>query len=124
MNHKEALAFAERWVKNWNDHDIEAVLTHFADDAVFTSPLAGRLFPESGGVISGKDALRRYWAEGVRRGPGLHFELLGVYAGTDTIVIRSVTSRAPTAARCSPSTMDWCGWGMARIPSLAGKRRG
>jgi len=46
MNHKEALAFAERWVKNWNDHDIEAVLTHFADDAVFTSPLAGRLFPD------------------------------------------------------------------------------
>jgi hypothetical protein len=64
------------------------VLAHFADDAVFTSPLAERLFPESGGVLGGKDALRRYWTEGVRRGPGLHFELLDVYAGTDTIVIR------------------------------------
>jgi ketosteroid isomerase-like protein len=88
VNDEEALAFAERWVKNWNDHDIEAVLTHFADDVIFTSPLAERLFPESGGVISGKDALRQYWAEGVRRGPGLRFELLGVYAGTDTIVLR------------------------------------
>jgi ketosteroid isomerase-like protein len=88
MNREEAAAFAERWVKDWNAHDIEAVLTHFADDIVFTSPLAERVFPDSGGVISGKDALRRYWAEGVRRGPGLHFELLGVYAGTDTIVIR------------------------------------
>jgi hypothetical protein len=39
-------------------------------------------------VLGGKDALRRYWTEGVRRGPGLHFELLDVYAGTDTIVIR------------------------------------
>jgi hypothetical protein len=64
------------------------LLAHFADDAVFTSPLAERLFPESGGSLGGKDALRRYWTEGVRRGPGLHFELLGVYAGTDTIVIR------------------------------------
>jgi hypothetical protein len=104
MNHEEALAFAERWVKNWNDHDIEAVLTHFADDAVFTSPLAERLFPESGGVISGKDALRHYWAEGVRRGPGLHFELLGVYAGTDTIVIRFRNEQG--ADRCEVLTFD------------------
>jgi hypothetical protein len=88
VNHEEALAFAERWVRDWNDHDIEAVLAHFADDAVFTSPLAERLFPESGGVISGKDDLRRYWSEGIRRGPGLRFELLGVYAGIDTVVIR------------------------------------
>jgi ketosteroid isomerase-like protein len=88
MNHEAAVAFAERWVKDWNDHDIEAVLAHFADDAVFTSPLAARLLPESAGVLKGKDALRQYWAEGIRRGPGLHFELVGVYAGTDTIVIR------------------------------------
>jgi len=88
VNHDDAVAFAERWVKNWNDHDIEAVLAHFADDAVFTAPLAERLFPDSAGVLNGKDALRRYWAEGVRLAPGLRFELLGVYAGVDTIVIR------------------------------------
>ena len=104
MNHEEALAFAERWVKEWNDHDIEAVLTHFAEDVVFTSPLAERLFPQSGGVISGKDALRRYWAEGVRRAPGLCFELLGVYAGTDTIVIRFRTEQG--VDRCEVLTFD------------------
>ena len=75
-------------------------------------------------MISGKDALGRYWAEGVRRGPGLDFELLGVYAGTGTIVIRFRNEQAPAAARCSPSTVDWCGRGKARIPSLEGKRRG
>ena len=104
MNHEEALAFAGRWVKEWNDHDIEAVLTHFAEDVVFTSPLAERLFPQSGGVISGKDALRRYWAEGVRRAPGLRFELLGVYAGTDTIVIRFRTEQG--VDRCEVLTFD------------------
>jgi ketosteroid isomerase-like protein len=93
VNGEEAAAFAERWVKDWNAHDVEAVLAHFADDVVFTSPLAERLFPESGGVISGKDTLRRYWNEGVRRRPGLRFELLGVYAGTDTVVIRFRTEQ-------------------------------
>ena len=104
MNQVEALDFARRWVKNWNDHDIEAVLAHFADDVVFTSPLAERLFPESGGVISGKDALRRYWAEGLRRGPGLRFELLGVYAGLDTIVIRFRNEQG--ADRCEVLTFS------------------
>ena len=104
MNQEEAVAFAERWVKDWNARDIEAVLTHFADDAVFTSPLAKRVFPHSGGVISGKDALRRYWTEGVRRGPGLHFELLGVYAGTDTIVIRFRNEQG--ADRCEVLTFS------------------
>jgi hypothetical protein len=104
VNPEEALAFAKRWVKEWNDHDIEAVLTHFADDVVFTSPLAERLFPQSGGVISGKDALRQYWAEGVRRAPGLRFELLGVYAGTGTIVIRFRTEQG--LDRCEVLTFD------------------
>ncbi|HTR94462.1 MAG TPA: nuclear transport factor 2 family protein [Trebonia sp.] len=88
MNHDEAMAFAEHWVKAWNDHDVEAVLAHFADDAVFTSPLATRIFPDSGGAVRGKDALRQYWNAGVRGNPALRFELLGVYAGVDTLVIR------------------------------------
>jgi ketosteroid isomerase-like protein len=88
VNHSEAMAFAERWVQAWNDHDVEAVLAHFADDAVFTSPVATRIFPDSGGVVRGKDALRQYWTAGVQGNPALRFELLGVYAGVDTLVIR------------------------------------
>ncbi|MGH3250241.1 MAG: nuclear transport factor 2 family protein [Trebonia sp.] len=104
MKQEEAVAFAEQWVKDWNAHDVEAVLAHFADDAVFTSPLAERLFPESGGVISGKDALRRYWSEGIRSGPGLRFELLDVYAGVGTIVIRFRNERGTD--RCEVLTFD------------------
>ena len=88
MEQQEAAAFARRWVTAWNDRDVEAVLSHFADDAVFTSPLADRVVPGSGGVIRGKDALRRYWIEALRLNPGLHFELLGVYFGVDALVIR------------------------------------
>ena len=34
---------------------------HFHDDVVFTSPVAARLLPETGGVVRGKPALRDYW---------------------------------------------------------------
>jgi ketosteroid isomerase-like protein len=65
MDHAAAQAFAERWVRDWNAHDIDALLGHFTDDVVFTSPVAVRLFGGDG-VIRGKEALRKYWSEGVR----------------------------------------------------------
>jgi hypothetical protein len=86
MDHAEAQAFAEQWVTAWNAHDIDAVLEHFTDDVVFTSPVAVRLHGGDG-VLRGKEALRDYWSEGVRLVPDLRFELLAVYAGIGTLVI-------------------------------------
>jgi hypothetical protein len=37
MTHEEALAWAEQWIDEWNRHDVEAVLAHFADDVEFNS---------------------------------------------------------------------------------------
>ncbi len=86
MDHVTAQAFARQWVEDWNAHDIDALLEHFADDVVFTSPVAVRIFGGDG-VIRGKEALRKYWSEGIRRIPELHFEVLAVYAGISTLVI-------------------------------------
>ena len=33
-----AAEFAARWAAAWNRRDVEAVLAHFHDDVVFTSP--------------------------------------------------------------------------------------
>jgi hypothetical protein len=79
--------YAEQWVRAWNAHDIEAVLDHFADDVVFTSPVAVRVVPESGGVVRGKAALRDYWAAALKTLPQLHFDVVGVYRGESTLVI-------------------------------------
>ena len=75
------------WVQAWNAHDLEGVLDHFADDVVFTSPVAERLVEGSAGVIRGKAALRDYWREGLRRIPDLHFEVLGIYLGQSILVL-------------------------------------
>lgn len=79
--------FAQAWVRAWNAHDVEAVLAHFHDDVVFTSPVAARLLPETGGVVRGKPALRDYWVTALGVLPDLHFELVAVYAGISTLVI-------------------------------------
>lgn len=83
----DAVAFSERWVRNWNAHDVDAVLADFHDDVVFTSPVAAKLLPETRGMVRGKAALRQYWTEAVARIPDLRFSVEGVYQGVDTIVI-------------------------------------
>jgi hypothetical protein len=79
--------FASEWCDAWNGHDLDAILGHFCDDVVFTSPIARQLVEGSDGVIRGKSELRAYWREGLRRNPGLHFEIESLYLGVDTLVI-------------------------------------
>lgn len=83
----DAIGFSQQWVQAWNAHDVEAVLRHFHDDVVFTSPVAAKLLPETAGVVRGKPALRRYWTAAVQRFSDIHFVVEGVYQGIDTIVI-------------------------------------
>jgi len=79
--------FAQIWLDAWNRHDVEAVLAHFHDDVVFSSPVAGRVVPGSGGVVRGKAALREYWTSALAQLPDLHFDLVAVYRGVSTLVI-------------------------------------
>jgi hypothetical protein len=78
---------ADRWVRAWNAHDVEAVLEHFHDDVVFTSPVAAHVVPETGGVVRGKAALRDYWLTALKTLPDLRFDVVGVYRGESTLVI-------------------------------------
>jgi ketosteroid isomerase-like protein len=87
MDRATAQEFAESWVKAWNTHDLEQVLSHFADDVVFASPVAAQLIDGSDGVLRGKAALRDYWAQGLHRIPDLHFTVLDVYVGVSAVVI-------------------------------------
>lgn len=85
--------FAAEWAAAWNAHDVEAVLRHFHDDATFASPFALHVFPESGGKLFGKQAIRDYWTAGIARIPDLRFSIDEVFAGVDCIVIAYVNQK-------------------------------
>jgi uncharacterized protein (TIGR02246 family) len=73
MNDAAAQQFAQSWVEAWNRRDAEAVLAHFADDAVFVSPKAERFAGKP--RIDGKAALRAYWQTALSKIDSLRFEL-------------------------------------------------
>lgn len=88
MTHDEALAFARQWVDEWNHHDVDAVLDHFADDVEFCSPVAAAVTGDPSGVVRGRDALRAYWTSALGSHPDLHFDLDDVHVGIGAIAIR------------------------------------
>jgi hypothetical protein len=79
--------FAEDWLTAWNRHDVDAVLAHFHDDVVFSSPVAARVMPDSKGVVRGKAALREYWNAALKTMPDLHFDIVGIYQGESVLVV-------------------------------------
>jgi ketosteroid isomerase-like protein len=48
MDNTEAAPFVADWLAAWNAHDVEAVLAHFADDVLFSSPIAARVMDGDG----------------------------------------------------------------------------
>ena len=78
--------FADAWVRAWNDHDVEAVLAHFHDDVLFSSPVAARVSPRPG-EWCGQGRAARLLVTALGTLPGLHFEVIGVYRGESLLVI-------------------------------------
>jgi len=87
LDTKDAQQFAKNWCEAWNSHDSESILSHYAEDVVLTSPTAARLLNDPAGVVSGKAALRHYFAAGLKAYPNLRFELLDVTCGVSSVVI-------------------------------------
>ncbi|HEY3119810.1 MAG TPA: nuclear transport factor 2 family protein [Vicinamibacteria bacterium] len=88
MDIQRAEAFGKDWIQAWNQRDLEAVLSHYTEDVEFQSPLVVKLLGETSGTVRGKQNLREYFRKGLAAFPGdLDIELLGVYAGVDSLVI-------------------------------------
>lgn len=82
-----AESFAAEWVAAWNAHDLERVLSHYADDFEMASPQIVHLAGVERGVLKGKHAVRSYWEVALGRRPDLFFRLHEVFVGIGTVCI-------------------------------------
>jgi ketosteroid isomerase-like protein len=85
VNLKEAQQFAKDWCETWNSHDLDSIMSHYAEDVVLTSPTAARLLSDP--TVRGKGALRNYFAVGLQAYPDLRFEVLDVTCGISSMVV-------------------------------------
>lgn len=91
-------SFARDWVAAWNDHDLDAVLSHYADGIVFHSPRIAQVMGTTDASITGKPGLRAYWQKALDLANGLFFELDDVLVGSDAITLLYTNHRGQKAA--------------------------
>jgi len=96
MDQADAERFATEWYEAWNSHDLERILAHWADDAVFSSPVAHQL--TGTGTVEGKEALRAYWAKGLEAHPDLKFTPRALLVGQDSIALSYVNHKGQEVA--------------------------
>ena len=98
MTEPDAKEFARDWIAAWNSHDLEAIVSHYAADAVLVSPVAARILADSSGKVAGQAALRNYFKKGLDAFPNLRFELLDVMFGLSSVVLVYLNQRGTKTA--------------------------
>jgi hypothetical protein len=83
----ETHQLAHDWIEAWNDHDLERILSHYADEVVFSSPFIQKIGTSPSGAIVGTEALRAYFQTALARYPTLTFRLGAVFRGIDSITL-------------------------------------
>lgn len=78
-------SFAHQWIAGWNARDLDSILSHYADEVIFSSPKAKEI--TGAAQVRGKAALAAYWRAALERSPQLRFELERVYAGANCVTI-------------------------------------
>lgn len=91
-------AFVRDWIAAWNTRDLDAVLSHYADDIVFYSPMIETVTGRKESCVRGKAALTAYWRKALDGAPELNFICERVYAGADCITIAYRNHRGQHAA--------------------------
>ncbi|MFN1215362.1 nuclear transport factor 2 family protein [Chryseobacterium kwangjuense] len=84
MNHQN---FAEEWIRAWNSHDLEDILSHYTDDIEITTPMIVMATGGKESTLKGKEAVRQYLRKALDKFPDLHFELIQSTAGVNSVAL-------------------------------------
>lgn len=78
-------AIAKLWLAAFNEHNLENLLSLYAEDAVHYSPKLKIHQPQTNGLISGKLALRNWWEDAFIRLPELHYHIERLTANSHSV---------------------------------------
>jgi ketosteroid isomerase-like protein len=89
--------FAAEWIASWNAHDLSRILTHYSDDFEMSSPVIMQITGEASGKLKGKTAVSAYWRKALAKTPNLHFDLISILIGVDTVTLYYKSHRGLSA---------------------------
>jgi len=78
---------ANDWIKSFNAHDLDKLISLYAEDAIHFSPKLKVRQPETKGWVTDKVALNDWWADAFERLPTLQYELINLVVGEQQVVL-------------------------------------
>lgn len=79
--------FPTSWITSWNSHNLDDILAHYSDDIEITTPMIRIAAGINSDTLKGKAAVADYWGKALQRIPDLHFELLEVTQGVNSVAL-------------------------------------
>jgi hypothetical protein len=80
-------AFADRWIADWNAHDLEAILSHYAPEVIFHSPKVAVYTRGAKTHFTSREELRPYFSRAFAMWPNLHFDLKSVCTDANGVAL-------------------------------------
>jgi ketosteroid isomerase-like protein len=110
MNRAEAQEFAANWIRAWNRKDVDAVLSHYVENAKFVSPKAAAFVGNA--IVDGKIALAQYWHTAAKKIETIEFKLDHIVwdsAANELVVFYEANLNGVRSRACERMTFDASG---------------
>jgi ketosteroid isomerase-like protein len=98
LNRDTATDFADAWFRAWNSHDLDEIMSLYAEGVALVSPTAAALLGDPAGEVRGGAALRAYFRKGLEVYPDLRFEVLDIMWGLRSVVLCYVNQKGTKSA--------------------------
>lgn len=85
---------ARKWFDAFNQHDLDALLALYGEDAQHFSPKLKIRQPETGGWVRGQAALREWWKDSFERLPTLRYRPTSFTANDQRVFMEYVRTVA------------------------------
>ncbi len=87
MDKEKLQQAARRWINDWNQRNLEDVMTHYAEDVEFYSPTVVKRWNIAEGKLIGKTLVEQHFRKGIEEMPGIQFEFHSILYGVESVIL-------------------------------------
>jgi hypothetical protein len=88
ISYEFAAHHIEKWVKGWTDHNLNAIMSSYAEELEFSSPKIRAVLGENeNNTISSKRELNTYFSAGLERFPNLKFKIMDFTVSDNKVIL-------------------------------------
>ena len=88
ISYEFAAHHVEKWAKGWTDHNLNAIMSSYAEELEFSSPKIRAVLGENeNNTISSKRELSTYFSAGLERFPNLKFKIMDFTVSDNKVIL-------------------------------------